>query len=92
MQSLINRLTDIFERSMTQPLPSSVDPSLACKMEAIQHLQASADDGLSVAQKASMVSLFMKDVVAANTYLVLTDVDVRREWMMQLLGSVQVEG
>jgi hypothetical protein len=82
MQGLINRLTDVFERSMMQP----EDPIVARRATALQILQEN-QDGLSVMEKVQVISVFMKNNAAVETYLSLTDSDVRHGWIASLLPS-----
>jgi len=81
MQGSINRLTDIFEKSM---LPSD-DPAVTHRGRAIQHVQE-AEDELSIENKVALILMFMKDNVVVDTYLSLTDIQVRRAWISHLLN------
>ena len=66
MQGSINRLTDIFERSMMGQLGE--DPAVVSRNRAIELVQTQ-DDGLLTEQKVMMISHFMKDIVVAETYI-----------------------
>ena len=80
MQGSINRLTDIFEKSMAQ----GDDPGVERRSRALQLVQQT-EDGLSVGDKVALIALFMKDNVAVETYLSLNDADVRRAWITTML-------
>ena len=80
MQGSINRLTDIFEKSM---VPGE-DPSIMRREKAMQFLQE-VDDGLSVSDKVAMISIFMKQAVAVDTYLSLTDAELRQAWIREMV-------
>jgi hypothetical protein len=43
------------------------------------------DDDLTVDKKIALVSYFAKDLVAANTYISLTDHEVRKGWVRAIL-------
>jgi hypothetical protein len=83
MQGSINRLTDIFEKSMLGP---AEDPAAASRVRAIELVQAQ-EDGLSTEEKVAMVMKFMKDTVMAETYMSLTDPEVRRYWVLGMLEA-----
>lgn len=80
MQGSINRLTDVFEKSMTQ----GDEPSVERRARALQLMQQ-IQDGLSVDDKVALIALFMKDDVAVETYLSLNDPEVRRAWITSML-------
>jgi hypothetical protein len=80
MQGSINRLTDIFEKSMAQ----GDDPGVECRSRALQLVQQ-IEDGLSVGDKVALIALFMKDNVAVETYLSLDDADVCQAWITTML-------
>jgi hypothetical protein len=82
MQGTMNRVSDIFERSVTQPL----DPQSATRTDALHFLQT-RDDNLSLEQTTKMVRLFMKDNVAAETYIALVNTDLRRSWLADMLDE-----
>ncbi|KAF8804645.1 hypothetical protein BYT27DRAFT_7259124 [Phlegmacium glaucopus] len=69
IQGTINCLTDVFKKSITSPL----DPRAAQQSEAVQPLQAHAQDGLTVAERTKMVKLFAADHVTAEIYVDLID-------------------
>lgn len=62
------------------------DAVVTRRTHAMQLLQE-VDDGLSTDQKIAIVQLFMKNAVAADTYLSLTDADVRRGWIHAMLDE-----
>jgi hypothetical protein len=76
MQGTMNRVTDIFEKSVTQPL----DPQSAVRSDALHFLQT-REDNLSLDQRTKMVRIFMKDNIAAETYVALVNEDLRRNWL-----------
>jgi len=80
MQGTMNRVTDIFERSVTQP----VDPQAGVQDEALDLLQTH-EDSLSVAEQRKLVMLFMNDVVIAQTYTRLVNEELRRSWIADML-------
>ena len=80
MQGSINRLTDIFEKSMAQ----GDDPGVERRSRALQLVQQ-AEDGLSVGDKVALIALFMKDNVAVETHLSLNDADVCQAWITTML-------
>lgn len=82
MQGSINRLTDIFEKSMAQ----GDDPAVERRSRALQLVQES-EDALSVSDKVALIALFMKDNVIVETYLSLNDADVRRAWITTMLAK-----
>ena len=74
--------TDIFEKSMTIHLAE--DPATTSRNHAIRLLQEQ-EDGLMTDQKIAIISCFMEDVVTANTYISLTDPEVRQAWIFMML-------
>jgi hypothetical protein len=81
-QDSINHLTDIIEKSVMSHLAE--DPATTSRNCAITLLQKQ-EDGLTTDQKIAMISCFMEDVVAANTYILLTDPEVRQGWILMML-------
>lgn len=73
MQGTMNRVTDIFKKSVTQP----VDPQAGARDNALDSLQTH-EDGLSLAKQKKLVILFMKDPVIAQTYNRLVNEDLRQ--------------
>jgi hypothetical protein len=43
------------------------------------------EDGLSTTEKAGLITHFMNNAVAADTYLSLKDSDVRKVWIHNML-------
>ena len=82
MQGTMNRVTDIFEKSVSQP----TDPHSAARDEALDLLQT-REDGLSLDNQRKVVNLFMKDVVVAQTYIRLVTEDLRQSWLMEILEA-----
>lgn len=80
IQGTINRLTDIFERSVNAPL----DPRAAGRSDALQLLQ-SRNDGLSVNERTKMVNLFAENHVMAEMYVGLVDDELRQSWLQGML-------
>jgi hypothetical protein len=74
MQASINRLTNIFKANMDRDMPE--DSVNASRDRAIRLVQEQ-EDNLTMEQKVELVFCFMKDVIAANTYISLTDPDMR---------------
>jgi hypothetical protein len=97
MQGSINRLTDILEKSMAPPpLPpppprSFEELSSQRRTDAMQRLQVT-DDHLSLTQKVGMVSLFNKDIKIVDTYLSLSNDDLRQHWMLTILKENNIDG
>lgn len=81
MQGSINHLTNIFEKSMAQ----GDDPVVERRSRALQHVQQ-MEDGLSVNDKDALIGLFMKDNVAVETYLSLSDAEVHQAWIASMLA------
>jgi hypothetical protein len=96
MQGSINRLTDILEKSMAPPpLPpppprSFEELSSQRRTDAMQRLQVT-DDHLSLTQKVGMVSLFNKDIKIVDTYLSLSNDDLRQHWMLTILKENNID-
>ena len=61
------------------------DPAVASRNRAIELVQTQ-DDGLLTEQKVMMISHFMKDIVVAETCISLIDPEVRRGWILSILG------
>ena len=80
MQGSINRLTNIFEKSMTQ----GNEPGVERRSRALQLVQQT-EDGLSVEDKVALIALFIKDDIAIETYLSLNDAEVRQAWITSIL-------
>ena len=80
MQGTMNCVTDIFEKSVSQP----TDPHSAAQDEALDLLQTHKD-GLSLDNQRKVVNLFMKDVVIAQTYIRLVNEDLRQSWLTEIL-------
>jgi hypothetical protein len=80
MQGTMNRVTDIFEKSVAQPL----DPQSAIRSDALHFIQTRQDD-LSLDETTKMVRLFMKDSVAAETYVALVNDELRKNWLATML-------
>ena len=72
----------ILEKSMMTHLDE--DRATTSRNCAIRLLQEQ-EDGLMTDQKIAMVLCFMEDDVAANTYILLTDPEVRRGWILKML-------
>ena len=85
MQGSINRLTDVLKKSMVPPPPSFEELLSGRRMDAMQRLQATDDDHLSLTQQVGMVSLFNKDIKIVDTYLSLSNDNLRRCWMLTIL-------
>jgi hypothetical protein len=60
------------------------DPDTASRNRAMGLVQE-LDDGLTTDQKVKLISFFMKDIIAANTYISLSDAEVRRGWILAIL-------
>jgi hypothetical protein len=78
----MNRVTDIFEKSVAQPL----DPQSAVRSDALHYLQT-REDNLTLDERTKAVQLFMKDNIAAETYNALVNDDLRRNWLAIMLGG-----
>ena len=74
----------IVEKSMMIHLAEVRASESTSRNRAISLVQEQ-EDGLSTDQKIAMISCFMEDVVAANTYVLLTDPGVRRGWILKML-------
>ena len=76
--------------SMHQPTdigvekPIAEDPATIRRSRAIRLVQE-REDGLTTDQKVAMVSCFMEDTVASDTYVLLTDPEVRQAWILMML-------
>jgi hypothetical protein len=81
MQGSINRITDMFEKSVAMPL----DPHAAGRNEAL-HLLQTRDDGLTLAQQTQMLTIFMENHIAAEMYVALVNEDLRKSWLQSMLG------
>ena len=86
MQGTMNRVTDIFEKSITQPL----DPQSAVRSDALHFLQK-REDNLSLDERTKMVRIFMKNNIAAETYVASVNDDLRRNWLKGVLEEPQPE-
>jgi hypothetical protein len=82
MQGTMNRVTDIFEKSITQP----IDPQSGARDEALDLLQT-REDGLSLDDMRKLVNLFMKDIVIVQTYIRLVNEDLRQIWLADMLAA-----
>jgi hypothetical protein len=82
MQGTMNRVTNIFERSVAQP----TDLQAGARDEALDFLQT-CEEGLSVADQKKLVILFMKDAVVAQTYSRLVNEDLRWSWIAEMLET-----
>ncbi len=80
MQGSINQLTDIFEKS----LEPSQDPSVNRKSRALKLVQE-RDDGLLLLDKVKLISIFDEHTSMIDTYLGLTDDELRRAWISSIL-------
>jgi hypothetical protein len=80
MQGTMNQVTDIFEKSIMQPL----NPQSAVRGDALHYVQTREDD-LSLNERTALVKIFMKDYVAAETYVALVNDDLRRSWLAAML-------
>ena len=72
----------IVEKSMMIHLAE--DRATTSRNRAISLIQEQ-EDGLTTNQKIAMISCFMEDVVAADTYILLTDPEVRQGWILMML-------
>jgi predicted GTPase len=77
-QGSINRLTDMFEKSMTD----MKDPLAVSK--ALKMLQQ-VDDGLSAADKVKVTMAFTEKPVLAEAYLALEEDEVRRGFLHTII-------
>lgn len=80
MQGSINRLTDIFEKSMGPPQ----DPLVERKTRALGLMQT-RDDGLSVPDKVKLISNFDQHPMMIDTYLGLLDDELRQAWISSVV-------
>ena len=74
----IDRLTDIMVSHLVE------DPATTSRNRAISLLQEQ-EDGLTTDQKVAMISCFMENVVAADTYILLTAPELRQSWIHMML-------
>jgi hypothetical protein len=82
MQGTVNRLADVFEKSMGAPEEGSV-----IRRDRAMQLVQDVEDGLSVKEKAVLITHFMNNAIAADTYLSLKDNEVRKAWVSSMLAS-----
>ena len=90
MQGSINRLTDIFERSqkvLTEAPPPPPDRTLERKDRALKLVQE-RDDGFTVEDKVTLISIFEENPGSIDTYLGLVDPEIRRSWISRMLEKV----
>jgi hypothetical protein len=95
MQGSINRLTDIFEKSMTAPiLPQHEDKhakEAADRNRALEQLQTQwQNDGLTENDVTDIINIFMVDLVLVQTYLALMDDKIRRRWLQSVLEKARL--
>jgi hypothetical protein len=83
MQASINRLTDVFEKVMATP----EDLATTSVAQAVVRVR-NVDDGLSTKEKEALIRQFGKNAVTVDTYLSLTDQDLRQAWIRKKLESV----
>jgi hypothetical protein len=83
MQGSINRLTDAFEKSLSR----ADDPVAERQGQAIDLVQEREDE-LSIGNIVRMVSLFTDRPETATTYLKLSSLPVRAEWLRQTLEKL----
>ena len=67
-----------------QPQPTDIDPATTARSRAIKLVQ-DQEDGLTTAQKIALIRCFMEDAVVADTYIMLTDPEVRQGWILEML-------
>jgi len=67
-----------------RPDPLDLTSATTSRNHAIRLVQEQ-EDGLTTAQKIAMISCFMDDVIAASTYILLTDPEVRQGWILMML-------
>lgn len=80
-QGSINRLTDVIEKSVVS---TTEDSAVFRRDKALRGLQ-DVQDGLSEAEKVKLVAIFMGNQAAAETYLALTDDNIRRGFLHTFL-------
>jgi hypothetical protein len=80
MQGMLNRISDIFEKSAEDPASAKLD-------DAIQRLQ-NTNDGLTMDEKTSMVNQFLMKPTIANAYMALTDDALRVNWLRVMLAQI----
>jgi hypothetical protein len=83
MQGSINRLTDIMERSFLPEEPTA-DPGVERLTRAVKSVEK--DEGLTVEERAALISVFMANPTSINIYLSLTDPNVRQAWIARVLN------
>jgi hypothetical protein len=83
MQGSINRLTDIMERSFLPEEPTA-DPGVERLTRAVKSVEK--DEGLTVEERATLISVFMANPTSINIYLSLTDPNVRQAWIARVLN------
>jgi hypothetical protein len=81
MQGTINCLADVFEKSMATPEEGSV----IHRDQAMQLVQE-VEDELSAGEKAGLITHFMNNTIAADTYLSLKDPAIRKAWISSMLA------
>ena len=82
MQGSINRLTDIMERSFL-PGESTVDPGVERLKRAVTSVED--DEGLTVEERAGLISVFTTNPTSIDIYLSLTNPTVRQAWITRVL-------
>jgi hypothetical protein len=85
MQGTINRLTDVFEKSMVPPQEAAVGR----RGDTLQQLQE-RDDGFGREEKITLIRIFEERPNHIDTYLALTKDDIRQGWMRSLLTMAAV--
>jgi hypothetical protein len=92
MQGSINRLTDIFERSMVPPpqLPQPPPQQPWERKERALTLVQQRDDGFAVEDKVTLISIFEENPTTIDTYLGLTDKEIRQAWISRSLAKKSV--
>ena len=85
MQGSINRLTDVFEKTMAAPLNT-----VAAKQDnALQILQTQDAGSLSRVQMRKVVEIFTVNPASVTTYIALSNDEIRWDWLHgpQMLGD-----
>jgi hypothetical protein len=85
MQGTINRLTDVFKKSMVPPQEAAVGR----RGDALQQLQE-RDDGFTREEKITLIHIFKKRPDYIDTHLALIKDDIRQGWMWSLLTMAAV--
>ena len=87
IQETINRMTDILERSLAQQLsqPPPSQGALEQKERALKFVHE-RDDGFDVAERDTLISIFEAQPTTIDIYLALTDSELRRAWISDLLS------